>query len=156
MMWLSGSIKSIHEKFVSHLIKRKCIVEIDKQEITRKETFLIYLPEGETNELSLLFLHFLIKSCGFNVINAGTDVSLYDLIEVLDIRQPDFLYTIINDSYEGGNFQNYIGKLCSEFSESKIILSGLQVQSTLLDESYVDQIVFLGSSEETLNYLSNL
>lgn len=156
MMWLSGSIKSIHEKFVSHLIKRKCIVEIDNQEITRNETFLIYLPEGETNELSLLFLHFLIKKRGFHVINAGPDVSLYDLIEVLDIRHPDYLYTIINDASEGDNFQKYVRKLCSEFANSKIILSGLQVQTSILEEALSDQIIVLGSSEETINYLENL
>ncbi len=156
MMWLSGSIKNIHEKFVSHLIRRKCIVEIDKKEITRDETFLIYLPEGETNELSLLFLHYLIRRKGFNVINAGPGVSIYDLIEVVDIRNPDFIYTIINDSFREGQFHPYIKKLCNEFSNCKILLSGLQVQSAPLEKSVADRITILGSSEETINYFEKL
>ena len=156
MMWLSGSLKSIHEKFVSHLIKRKCSVEIDKQEITRPETFLIYLPEGETNELSLLFLHFLIKQRGFNVINAGPDVSIFDLIEVVDIRQPEYIFTIINDSLKTEQFQMYIKKLCDEFQETHILLSGIQAQANQLNEDLSDRISVINSSEETIKFLDKL
>ena len=156
MMWLSGSIKNIHERFVSHLITRKCNVEIDKQEITRNESFLIYLPEGETNELSLLFLHYLIRDSGFNVINAGPDVSIYDLIEVVDIRPADYIYTIINDSLTEEQYQRYSSRLCKEFENSHIIFSGLRPQSAQLDPSLEKRITVLKSSEDTIRYLANL
>lgn len=156
MMWIAGSIKSIHEKFVSNLIKRKCIVEIDKQEITRGETFLIFLPEEETNELSLLFLHYLIRNNGFHVINAGTDVNIYDLLEVLDIRKPEYLYTIINETLHGNQYQQYVGRLCKEFPETEVIISGIQAQSQAQPEEYQERITVLNSSEETILFLSKL
>jgi len=156
MMWISGSIKTIHEKFVSHLIKRKCIVEIDKQEITKSETFLIYLPEKETNELSLLFLHYLIKRCGFNVINAGPDVSIYDLIEVADIKSPEYIFTIVNDSMDQSEFKLYIKKICEEFENTKVILSGLSAQSVQVDKNIQDRMVIVRSSEDTIKYLESL
>ena len=45
MMWLTGSIKSIHERFITNLIRRKCIAEIDKFDYSKDTTFLIYLPQ---------------------------------------------------------------------------------------------------------------
>ncbi len=154
MMWITGSIKSIHEKFVSNLIKRKCIVHIDQLKPTRQETFLIYLPEGETNELSLLFLNYLISKAGYKVINAGVDVSFNDLIEVNDIRVPDYIFTIVNDSMSTTQFALYVEQLQKEFSETKILLSGLLANS--LSPQQPDNILVLNSSEETMDFLKKV
>lgn len=156
MMWISGSIKGIHEKFVSYLIKRKCIVEIDKLEITKKTTFLIYLPEEETNELSLLFLHYLIKKEGFNVVNAGTNVNVHDLMEVEEIKHPDYIFTIINDSMDDKDLQKYVRIISKEFKDTKLILSGLRARATQLDNDLRKQVITISSSEETIKFLHNL
>ena len=67
MMWIAGSVKSVHENFVSSIIRRKMIVCIDKlsNKVKRSDKIMIYLPEGETHELSLLYLHFVLKKRGF-------------------------------------------------------------------------------------------
>lgn len=154
MMWITGSIKSIHEKFVSNLIKRKCIVHIDALSPTRKETFLIYLPKGELNELSLLFLHFLISERGFKVINAGVDVDLEDLLEAKDIKEPEFLFTIVNDTLSGVQLEQYIGKINEFFNKTEVILSGIQLET--MSPKFLDRIKVLKSSEDTMVYLDNL
>ena len=157
VMWIAGSIKGIHEKFVSNIIKRKCSVEIDRQSTSRSnKTFLIYLPEGETNDLSLLFLHYLIKSFGYHVINAGANISLYDLFEIADIRNPEFIYTIINDSDQIGELDSYIDKLLEVFNQSTLILSGIQAQSLELADDFKDKVKIVQSSEETISFLKDL
>lgn len=156
LMWISGSIKSVHEKFVSHLIERKCNVEIDKTEITRDETFLIYLPEGESNSLSLQFLHFLIRTKGFRVINVGHDVSLLDILEVVEIRKPDFIFTIINDSLQEETYKTYIGQLCERIPDVKFLMSGLTPSSVQVGEQYKDRVKVIASSEETITFLESL
>ncbi len=154
MMWITGSIKAIHEKFVSNLIKRKSIVYIDSLSPTRSETFLIYLPEGEMNELSLLFLNFLISSHGFKVINAGVDVSIEDLIEAKDARVPEYIMTIVNDSLSGRHLEQYLDRICAEYPDTSIVLSGIQVET--ISPSYHDKIKIVKSSEETMVYLDEL
>ena len=156
LMWISGSIKSVHEKFVSHLIERKCNVEIDKTEITREETFLIYLPEGESNSLSLQFLHFLIRTKGFRVINVGHDVSLLDILEVVEIKKPDYIFTIINDSLEEQAYKRYISELYSRIDDVKFLMSGLTPASVLVDDAYNDRVKVIASSEETIKFLDSL
>ncbi len=156
LMWVAGSIKNVHEKFVSHLIQRKCNVEIDKTEITRKQTFLIYLPEGESNGLSLHFLHFLIRTEGFRVINLGQDVSILDLIEVVEIKKPDFIFTIINDSLEGETYKKYISQLCKSIDDVKFLMSGLTPSTVQIDKELRERVKVIASSEETITFLENL
>ena len=156
LMWMAGSIKSIHEKLVSDILKRKCSVEIENLEITRDECFLIFLPEGESNELSLLFLHYLIRKKGYDVINAGTEVSINDLIEVLEVRKPDYLFSIISQPMESKQFETYVKFLYDTFENSNIILSGLRLDSFIIDESMKDRISTLESSEETIEFLDTL
>src|SRR5690606_32828968 len=67
MMWMAGSIKGVHENFVVNVIRKKTIVAIDKiktREFSDASRFLIYLPENESHELSLLFLHYILASKG--------------------------------------------------------------------------------------------
>lgn len=154
LMWISGSIKTIHEKFVSYVIQRKCAVEIDKIKITRPETFLIYLPEGERNELSLLFLHYLIRSNGFRVINAGTDTGIYDLMEVAEIQQPEYVFTILNEPLQEAQYRLYISKLCEEFSDAKLLISGLQ--AGIHPNPKPDRVRVIKSSEDTIELLESL
>ena len=156
LMWMSGSIKNVHEKFVSHLIKRKCDIEIDKAEITRDETFLIYLPEGETNNLSLHFLHFLIRDQGFKVINVGHEVELSDISDVIEIKNPHYVFTIINDSYEDDLYIKYVDRLYQILPSTKIFLSGLTPSAVALPQLYQDRISIIASSRETIDLLKSL
>ncbi len=156
MMWMSGSIKSVHEKFVSHLIKRKCDIEIDKSPITRDETFLIFLPFGETNALSLHFLHFLIRDKGFKVINIGHEVEISDIVDVMDIKSPDYIFTIINDSYEDEDYLRFIDSLYNNLPHAHIFMSGLTPSSVDLPREYRDRINVIASSRQTIDLLASL
>lgn len=153
MMWMTGSIKSIHEKFVSHLIRRKCISEIDALEGDGEKVFLIFLPPGEQNELSLLFLHYLIRDYGFKVINAGMNVDIDDLVDINDIRIPDFVFTIVNESMNQEQFRKYVSKMCLNFPQSQIIVSGLQAFNTSFED---EDLLVINSSQETVDFLQSI
>lgn len=153
MMWVTGSIKSIHEKFVSELIKRKCVSQIDRLKVQKKETVLIYLPTGETNELSLLFLHYLIKKVGYKVINAGTNIGLHELAEVNEICRVDLVFTIINEAREKPGINEYLDQLCKAFPQSRIVLSGMQAMNREIRDQ--EQVVLLSSYQETKSFLEN-
>lgn len=154
MMWVTGSIKSIHEKFVSELIKRKCIAEIDKLKVTKAQTLLIYLPKGETNELSLLFLHYLVKKQGFKVINAGTDMQLSELVEINDICHVDYIFTIINEGFVDRTLVEYLDELSRGFPNTGILISGIQTINAPVPEN--EKIRVLNSSRETVEFLEQL
>ncbi|MCB0642218.1 MAG: MerR family transcriptional regulator, partial [Phaeodactylibacter sp.] len=80
VLWLTGSINPVQENFISYLIRQKLIVAIDKEPLfinSPKPKFMIYLPEGERQELSILFMHYLLKTRGFQVLYIGQDMTLF-------------------------------------------------------------------------------
>jgi hypothetical protein len=107
------------------------------------------------NELSLLFLHFLIVKRGFKVINAGGDMDLYDVIEVLEIVKPDYVYTIINEMSDPTELQKYCNELSEEFQDCTVYLSGISV-GHLSSSTMPSNIRLMSSSEDTVTMLEEL
>lgn len=137
MMWIAGSIKGVHENFVANVIRRKTIVAIDqisKEYNPSAPRFLIYLPKNETHELSLLFLHFLLKDAGFNVINLGTGVPLIDVLEGQKICEADYIFTIFNDSFTDAPLQPYLNELSKHLEHCTILISGYQTAIQNINE----------------------
>ncbi len=157
VLWLTGSVTPLHEQFISCLIRRKIQAEIDKLCGNYKEdgkTFLIFMPEGETQELSLLYLHYLLRARKHKVIYLGCDVSCDDLKTVLLVHQPDFLYTMVNNNVFKETCQCFVNKLTKIFVKSKVIFSGYQ----MLKQPYKlpKNGVILSSFKETVDFLDNL
>ena len=130
LLWLTGSLKPIQENFMSYLVRQKIITAIDKVAIApdnNTKTFMIYLPEGESQELSLLFVNYLIKQRGHCVIYLGLNTSLNDLTDACSIKRPDFIFTMITETYSSQPIQDYVDELSKAFDESTILISGYQV-----------------------------
>jgi DNA-binding transcriptional MerR regulator len=157
LLWLTGSIHPVQENFMSYLIRQKIIVAIDKEPFySGKDVkkFVVYLPEGESQELSLLFMHYLIKSRQHQVIYLGQNASLGDLQDACSIHQPDFVFTMISETYAKQPVQKYVDKLSSLFSSCTILLSGYQVVAQEVPSG--GNVKVLHSLEETLEFLDNV
>ncbi len=155
MMWIAGSIKNVHENFVANVIRRKTIVAIDsksKKSLPDAKRFLIYLPEGETHELSLLFLHFLLKDMGINVINLGSNIALIDVLEGQRIFKADYVFTMFNDSFSESPLQPYLNELSRHLPSSKILISGYQTAIQNLEMP--DNMSLLRSISDVKTYAS--
>jgi DNA-binding transcriptional MerR regulator len=130
MLWVSGAIIAAQEHFISQLIRQKIIVAIDGEVSTWQPTskkFILFLPNGEWHELSLLFLYYLLKSRSQKVIYLGSSVPLKDVIEVGKVVKPDYFYTIITAVPQGYSVKNYLNQLAEEFPASTVYSSGLQM-----------------------------
>ena len=76
ILWQTNTISPSHEHFITNLIKQKIHVQTDliqakKENRTDDPWFILFLPENEIHELSLLFLNQLILSKGFKTIFLG-------------------------------------------------------------------------------------
>lgn len=94
MLWQTSTINSTHEHFVTNIIKQKLWVEIDRlqKEVHKTDkTYVLYLPEGEINELSILFINTLVLSRGYKTIFLGANVS-FDFIKSLAELQNNLVF----------------------------------------------------------------
>ena len=128
VLWQTGAINPAQEHFISNLVRQKLIVAIDGQIHTNTgKKFLLFLPEGELHEVSILFASFLIKNKGHKVIYLGQNTPTEDLNQVYDIHNPEFLLTVITTSPSSDFAQDYVNGLADRFKESRLLVTGYQV-----------------------------
>ncbi len=130
ILWQTGAINPAQEHFISNLVRQKLIVAVDGQYNSRKEnskTFVLYLPEGELHEIGLLFADYIIKSREGRTFYLGQSLPLQDLIEITNIHQPDYLFTIITTTPGPASIQKYIDTIAEEFPNTQILITGFQV-----------------------------
>ncbi len=127
VLWQTGTIRPAQEHFISNLIRQKVIVAIDAQVVPKRPDiprYLLFLPEYETHELSLLFASYLIRSRGNRVIYLGASLPEEDLNSVYETYRPHFLYTILTINPPKESSCDFLTRLGTSFPNSKILASG--------------------------------
>jgi DNA-binding transcriptional MerR regulator len=128
MMWQTGSINPAQEHFISNLIRQKLIAAIDSQKPAKNDMpkkFVLFLPDGELHELSLLYFNYLLRSLGHQVTYLGQTVPFEDLQKVVEIKKPDHIVSVLTN-YKN-DLNEFIEHLSDAFPFSGILLSGCQV-----------------------------
>ncbi len=128
VLWQTGAINPGQEHFMSNLVRQKLIVAIDGQYYKGGgKKFLLFLPEGELHEISLLFAAYLIKLSGHKVLYLGQSTPKDDLMTVYNLHKPEYIMTVFTTSPAGENVQLYINHLSEQFNQSQILISGYQI-----------------------------
>lgn len=136
IMWITDSINPAQEHFISHLIRQKVIVAIDGQYPSADANatkYMMFLPENELHELSLLFANFLVRARNSKSIYLGQNMPFRDLNVAYDLYKPDYLLTIITSRDSKISPQDYLNNLSEKFPDTKILVSGSQVIGQDLD-----------------------
>ena len=130
VLWLTGSVNAVQESFVSNLIRAKLIAAIDglSRKVDRSAPgYLLFLPEGEQQELSLLFMHYLLRVRGKRSLYLGQDISLIDLKDAAPIFQPTFLFTILSETFVREPVIQYVKGILTHLPNCNLLVTGYQV-----------------------------
>lgn len=127
LLWLTNSISPAHEKFVGQIIRRKLMCAID-QATSKTDTpvFLVYSPEGEMQELTLLFIQYLLRSRGMRVAYLGANVTIGDLRDATHALKPDYVFTILQEPLPRHPIQTYVDSVVQAIGDSELLLTGQQ------------------------------
>ena len=135
-LWMTGSIGPAQEHFITNLIRQKIIVAIDGQ-LNRlrpgSKKFLLYLPEGELHELSLLFADYIIRARQHKVVYLGQSLPFNELIFAYDVHKPEYIFSAMTTVPGSDEVQSYVYRLGRQFPDSQILLTGYQVIGQDLD-----------------------
>ena len=155
MLWQTGSILPAQEHFISNLIRQKMTVAIDGQYVTERESkgkWLLYLPEGELHELSLMFSAFLLRARKFKVIYLGQNLPKADLYSVKEIHEPDYILTICTAAPKKSEVQEYIDEVADLFSKATLFVGGFQVIGQ--DIKRKRNVEFIMKMEDLLDFIN--
>ncbi len=157
MLWLIGTVNPAQEHFITYLIRQKLIIAIDgqpKPSSPDARTFLLFLPEKELHELGLLFYSFLLKKNGFKVIYLGQSVPFNDLLEVVKIRNADYLFTYFVAAMSPKEIPGYINKLAAAFPDKKTFITGIQLKQA--EVAFPKNVIPVAGAENFKQMLKDL
>ncbi len=129
VMWLTGSISPAQEHFISNLIRQKIIVEIDKLVVPKSKVtpIMLFLPEYEWHEISLLYYHYLLKSKGLNTIYLGQSLPYDSLIDCIKKIKPRAILTAWLTAVDLNFMKTYFLNLKTDSNQIPIYAGGIQV-----------------------------
>ncbi len=157
LLWLTGSIKPVQENFITQLIRNKLIAAIEKEPIAadrKVSKFILYLPKDEQQELSILFMQYLIKRRGFRVVNLGANLALVDLKDACQIHKPDYVFTVLSETFNREPLQRYLTNLQAAAPGSHLLLTGYLVASQPILN--LENATILPSLDDALAFLDVL
>lgn len=133
ILWQTGTINPAQEHLISNLVRQKVIAAIDQQSHPPvrpgARTFVLFLPERELHELSLLFMHYLLRMRGHRVVYLGQNVPARDLGLVCELTTPHYLLTVLTVVPERDDVAQYVAWLVRQYPTVGLLLYGTQVQA---------------------------
>lgn len=126
VMWQTGVINPAQEHFVSNIVRQKIIAATDllpcapAQELPK---LLLFLPENELHELSLLMCNYSLRKRKYTTIYLGQAVPLGSLQRIIEITSPDFLVCSITNTMNNLDVGGMLEIICQKFS-GKVFVSG--------------------------------
>lgn len=153
ILWQTGAITSGQEHFISNLVRQKLVVAIDGQLINSanyNKKYLLFLPENELHEISLLFSSYILRSRNNKVIYIGQNAPYLDLLKIYENHQPDCLLTVMTTYPPMDEVKAYIDELSDTFQNAQILISGHQVIGH--DLALPENVVLLHKLQDLIDY----
>ncbi|MBC7848837.1 MAG: MerR family transcriptional regulator [Chitinophagaceae bacterium] len=131
LLWQTNNINPAQEHLVTNVIRQKLIVGIDHTVplINVNRSVLLFLPEGEYHELGLLYMFYVLKGRGIEVLYLGANVPVRDVIYVANMKKPNELYTHITCVPGNMKLEKYLNQLPEQVPHIPVIITGQLAQS---------------------------
>lgn len=131
MLWVTNHVVPAQEHFASYLIQNKIIAQTEALPVPDHQlpAIVLFTPAGEHHELPLLFINYLLKKYGWNVIYLGCNVITDILLQLKATTDITGFYTHIITNFTGFIIDDYFEALSHTFPDKKIIASGAAVTS---------------------------
>lgn len=133
ILWQANTICPAQEHFVSSLVRQKIFARIDTMPAVPKTAatpFILYLPELEIHEISLVMLHYLLKLRGYRSIFLGQSVPFEDLLQVHQRLGSVNFVSIFTTNPSTNLLPDYLEKIVRTFKEAhcRFFLTGNNLQ----------------------------
>ncbi len=126
-LWQAGTIEPAREHFISGIIEHFLQVQIAStpKVLSKFRVILLQLP-GDLHEISLMYIHYLLRKNGIPVLYLGVSVPPEDLKSIIGNRNDVkiYIHTVLNTN---DLFVKNLEKLIEVAGQNKIYISGKAV-----------------------------
>ncbi len=122
-LWQTSTIRPSHESFISELLKRKILLNIEKEvqkvKDHEKPLFVLFLPYKEVHELGILYTNYEILNAGYRTIYLGVNTPLDSLKDLLETSSDIVYVSYLTMRPEGKDIYEYIDIFQDTISNGK-------------------------------------
>ena len=157
LLYFTGSVTPVQESFVGGMIRQKILTAIDGLPATPKRNrpvFALFLPEGERQDLSMLFIQYLIKKRGFSALYLGTGIGPSDLGDLCRVTDVDYLLTLLSNTFVERPVDELVETILEHCPDVRLMLSGYQ--ANLHDFAGYGRVEKVAGLREMLRFLDQL
>ena len=128
-LWQVDAISVSHEHFLSNLLREFLIKEITLLPTFKrsKGKIVMFLPEHEKHELSLLFYYYILKKRKYDCFYLGQSVPMKDLKSFVEEVEPDFIVSSLIAEMTSKAFDELFNNYNEIASLSKFYIGGYQM-----------------------------
>lgn len=157
-MWMHGSMKRVHEYFLSFMIRRKIIAAIEDLHEPDSESngkkIMIFLTNDTIYELSFILAHFLLRKRNFKVVNIGNNVLPQDILDAANLCKPDYLFTFYTSQGVADDFNGLLSSLIGHGIQVPILVAGVPIGQVQTKD--FKNVIYLGTLEQTIEHFEKL
>jgi MerR family transcriptional regulator, light-induced transcriptional regulator len=127
VMWQTGAVNPAQEHFLTSIIRQKIIVAIDSlsiPDLATSPSAVLFLPNNELHELSLLLYNYALRFRGFRTFFLGQAVPMQDLQLIVEIVKPSILLTVVTNPMTNSEFADFIKDINSIITDARFLISG--------------------------------
>jgi len=157
VMWRVGTINPAQEHFISNLIRQKIISTIDGLAIPplTGKPVMLFLPEHEWHEISLLFYQFSLRNKGIPTVYLGQSLPYESLLEAIKKVNPSALLSSWLTAVDVHFMKNYLQQLSKDVSGIPHFAGGFQINANISElQNVVHEIKVLDDLEALKNYVN--
>ena len=136
-MYLTGTIKPMHESFFNNMLKGKIMAQIDilrgGQE-GQEPNYLLFQPQGSSEELGLMLLNYYLLEMGRFALNLGSQISATDIVQAYELHPTRHIVGLFNAQVPSEEIERYIEQVRTHCPTSELILSGFDVYQAGIQE----------------------
>ncbi|MGI4875243.1 MAG: MerR family transcriptional regulator [Janthinobacterium lividum] len=133
--WKEGSLSVAQERLVVQLLRQELLASADALPLlplTQPDVprWLLFLPEGEWQELTLLFMNYALRARSQQVLYLGPNLPLADVLAAARAFRPTVLAAVLTTTPARGHVAAYAAELRQQCPEATVLLFGaLAVQA---------------------------
>ena len=143
ILWQTGAISPSHEHFITNLVKQK--IHIQTEIIQRSNTpkinspkFVLFLPDNEIHELSILFINYFILKKGHKTIFLGQSIPTNSLKTLMSYSTQLHFVTYVTVEPNKDEIEDYLTNFYEEIIkdyDNQLSIFGPQV-ANITDQSH--------------------
>lgn len=126
-LWITGSISSVHEHFISTLVRKKTIFQIEQLSYKKQNTSkkaIVFLPVNDTQEVGLLFLHYVLKKRNIAILDLGFNTPIESVMDAKSRYMPDYIFTVLSGSFNDEPIIKLLSQAETTLADIKVYLIG--------------------------------